>query len=262
VIRANARPIRATFRGLSDADTVGLMQRARAWVITPYPCIGHWTFVSLKQNSTPRAREALARLVHPQSSDALLDLACCVGQFNRKLVSQGVTPDKLYGTDLQAEYLELGFELFHDRDRWPADHFVAGNMLEPTEEEKAGGSLALLNGKITLIHAANFFHLFGWEKQVAAGTRLVRFLKPDAKDVFIFGGQIGTLTPTSRDESEKSPFGRFLHDQKTFQEIWDEIGEKTGTKWRVEVEMLDKSPFPKWEGEAPQYFLFGIYQVK
>jgi hypothetical protein len=229
--------------------------------VTPYPCIGLWTFVSLKQNKLKRAQAALARLLPKDSEDALLDLGCCVGQFNRKMVNEGVSPDRLYGTDLQTEYLDLGFELFRDKDRWPEGHFVAGNMIEPTEEEKAGQSLALLDGKVTLIHAANFFHLFSWEKQVTAGARLVRFIKPGAKDVVIFGGQTGTLKPPTREEAEKNPFGRFLHNEKTFGELWDEIGERTGTKWRVEVTMLDESPFPKWQIEAPEYFLFGVYQI-
>jgi hypothetical protein len=237
-----------------------MLQRDKAWVVTPYPCIGHWSFVSLKQNKTPRAQAALARLLREGPDNILLDLACCVGQFNRQLVSDGVSPEKLYGTDLQAEYIDLGFELFRDKERWPDGHFVVGNMLESTDEERAAGVLAQLDGKFTIVHAANFFHLFSWEKQLIAGVRLVQMLRPGAKDVVIFGGQIGAKEPLTREEALKTPFGRYLHNQETFQQLWDEIGEKTGTKWRVEVNMLDKSPFPKWEGEEPTYFLFGVYQ--
>jgi hypothetical protein len=31
----------------------------------------------------------------------------------------------------------------------------------------------------------------------------------------------------------------FRHNEESFRKIWEEVGEATGTKWRVEVEMFE-----------------------
>ncbi|KAJ5572711.1 hypothetical protein N7450_009695 [Penicillium hetheringtonii] len=102
-------------------------------------------------------------------------------------------------------FLDLGYDLFKDHD---------------TFED--------------IIHAAALFHLFDWEDQVILGTRLVKFFKKDASKAMVVGRQIGTLYPRNRAiyKNEDVP-GWYRHNLETWQDLWDEIHDKTGTKWKV-----------------------------
>jgi hypothetical protein len=175
--------------------------------------------------------DAVSRLRDPASSDALLDVGCCVAQTIRYLVMSGADPSRLYATDLQADFWEIGYDLFRDRDRLPETTFVAGDLLDPADE-----NLARLDGKATLVHAAHFFHLFSWDDQVRAAERIVKFLDMERGNCEVFGRMIGSSKPgvAGRD--------RYLHDETSFQRLWDEVGERTGTRWKVHLDVLGPLP--------------------
>jgi hypothetical protein len=59
------------------------MQRAKAFSIFPYPCIGMYRFLDLSILSTDVYPEVLRRL---KGGEKLLDLGCCFGQEIRQLV--------------------------------------------------------------------------------------------------------------------------------------------------------------------------------
>lgn len=132
------------------------------------------------------------------------------------------------GTDLRQGFLDLGYELFKDRDTFESK-FLAGDLLSPSDN-----SLDEMDGKVDIIHAAALFHLFDWEDQVTLGVRLVKFFKVDADKAMVVGRQIGTLYPKDRVtyKNDGGP-GWYRHNLETWQYLWDEIGDKTGTKWRV-----------------------------
>lgn len=233
-------------------------QRDKAWKVARYPCIGRWSFISLRQVHDARAEAAKQRLMAPGSQDKLLDLACCVGQFIRKFAHDGVQVSQLCGSDLRPEFIEIGYELFRDRDRLPPSCFAPGDMLNP-----ADASLARLDGSITLVHASNFFHLFGWKSQVVIGERIIRFLKPGTENAVVFGRHIGTVAPGG--EAAKKEDGRYLHDEQSFQMLWDEVGRRTGTRWRVEMAVLGglqiPIPLPNFDSNS-RYYRYGVYQTK
>jgi SAM-dependent methyltransferase len=228
-------------------------QRDDLWNVVKYPCIGRWGFTNLHTASNGRFDVALKRLLSAggANEDAILDIGCCVGQVLRHFAYKGVDPARLFGTDLHPEFIGIGDELFKDKGRGPT--FVAGDMLDADDEP-----LKALDGKVTMVQAANFFHLFTWDDQVKIGSRIIRFLKPGTTDAVIFGRQIGTIKPRAIEVLQ----GRYLHDQSSFQRLWDEIGEKTGTKWRVEAEVIEGVPvtLPVF-GEDERYIRFGVYQV-
>ena len=181
-------------------------------------------------------------------------MAACLGQVIRQLAADGVPGSRLYGTDLHASFLEIGFELFRDRDTLGAT-FAAGDMLAPADP-----ALAPLRGKATIVHASNFLHLFAWDGQVTAGKRMVGFLRDGTKDAMIFGGQIGSVKA-----GEFAPAGRgkrYWHDAESFQRLWDEIGAATGTAWRTEVEALGDWPVPlPGFGDESRYIRFAVHQT-
>jgi hypothetical protein len=156
-----------------------------------------------------------------------------MGQALRQLAFHGADTTRLYGSDLQAEFIELGYDLFRDRDTLKAT-FTTGDMLDPADQ-----GLAKLDGKITMIHAQSFFHLFSREEQLRVAERMVRLFRADTKDAMVYGRHIGTIRPGETKTARRT---WFLHDQDSFQTLWDEVGKATGTKWRAEVQHTGELP--------------------
>lgn len=160
----------------------------------------------------------------------MLEVACCFGQVLRQLVADGAPTGSLVGTDLRPDFIELGYDLFRDKNKLDAE-FVTGDILDNT-------SLKTLDGRFDIIHVASFFHLFAWDDQVKAGVRIVNFFRSGAK-ALIVGRQVGTRQP----EDLRSDSGglRYLHNIETFQALWDAIGARTGTNWKVTGELIDSN---------------------
>ncbi|KAI1451663.1 hypothetical protein F4805DRAFT_450567 [Annulohypoxylon moriforme] len=235
--------------------------RDRLWDIYPYVCIGHFRFLSLKFTLDPRYQIVTNRLLAPNSEAKFLDVGCCVGQVLRQLAFDGVDSSRLFGTDLDPRFLEAGYDLFKDRDKLKAT-FVVGDMLEQKGESDDGDkSLEVFDGKINIIHATSFFHLFTRENQIRAAQRMVRFLNPNDPDVMIFGRQAGTTTPGDREDAKRTK--RFLHNAASWQELWDEVGELTGTAWRTEVDEIEE-PGVHPDGNADESLRrirFGVFRA-
>jgi SAM-dependent methyltransferase len=172
-----------------------------------------------------------------------LDVGCCVGQVLRKLAVDGVDSTRLYGTDLEPRFVDIGYDLFRDGDKFKGT-FVIGDLLKLKQGNQIDGDgdgeegLDALDGKMTFIHAASFFHLFTWDEQVRAASRLFGFLDPARQDVMIFGRQVGTMLP--RDKGKAGSDKVYLHNTDSWQMLWDEVGERTGTKWRATMEPTEK----------------------
>lgn len=70
----------------------------------------------------------------------MLDLGCCCAQDLRKLVHDGAPSENLWGAELKGGFLELGYELFLDRETLKA-HFIEADVFD------AEGLLKQLEGK-------------------------------------------------------------------------------------------------------------------
>ncbi|KAI8630505.1 hypothetical protein F5Y19DRAFT_463900 [Xylariaceae sp. FL1651] len=218
--------------------------RDRAWEIAQYPCIGSFTYVRLHEFSEdrPEMQNAIERLRAPGSDETFLEIGGFMCQTLRRLVFEGVDSAKLYGTDLHIEFFELGYDQFRDRDTLKAT-FVAGDMLLPADEYASSSLPKILNGKISIAHAANFFHLFDWESQLTICERIARFFRRGsnpARPAVLFGSHIGTTM--AGEVRVGGTFRVFSHDQKTFQSLWDEVGKKTATRWSVTWQTVGTSP--------------------
>lgn len=237
----------------NDLDDHIRRVREKAWCISRYPFVGRWKFLYIPDPKDPRYQQVLFRLNVAGSRDVLLDLGCGVGQVIRQFRADGVDGAQLIGTDLQSKFIDIGYDLFQDRDLLGAT-FVAGDMLDPEDKE-----LDTLRGKITLVHAGSFFHLFNWVQQLYMGKRLVEFLKPGTRNAMIYGRQVGTNHPGPSSTSNRSAY---LHDQASFQQLWDEIGAMTKTRWQVQLEPTGE-PVCKLPGFSNNAFPvnFTIYQV-
>lgn len=214
--------------------------RERAWAIVPYPCIGTFRFLNLSISTHPAYPRVLSLLKEPATHRTLLDLGCCFAQDIRKFIYDGVPSENVYGSDLQEKFLDLGYDLFADRNSCKA-HFFGADVFQE------GGALGEVEEKIDLIYASSFFHIFSWDDQIKICKRMIKLLKPQ-KGSMIFGRQTGNLkgqevvnaadsrgSHCSYRQGDTSRVWR--HDVESFKKMWDVAGEETGTKWKVWAEL-------------------------
>lgn len=140
-----------------------------------------------------------------------------------QLASQGVSDGRFYGTDLQARFLDLGYELFGDHGRGRAT-YVAGDMLDENDAR-----LDVLAGEIDIIYASAFFHLFEREGQLKAAKRMVGFLRPENPDAMSFGRNQGPKIEC---------WEKYVLDPGTWANLWARRwGRDGGLRWRSRVPM-------------------------
>lgn len=113
--------------------------------------------------------------------------------------------------------------------------FLEGDILAPKGSAAAGG-LDTLDGKMSVLNASSFLHLFSWEDSITALVRMIGFLKP-AGDVMVLGRQMGSVEPGNLSSRFGQGGTRFAFDSETFVQLWDEAGRITGTTWDVDVTM-------------------------
>lgn len=176
----------------------------------------------------PSYSNILSSLSRKDDPTTLLDVGCCVGQDLRKLVFDGAPGSQLAGVELKAEYIDLGYRLFLDRGRFEC-HFVVGDVFDHIPMKN-------LHGKFDFVYTASFLHLWAWDGQIDAGSQLVQFLK-DKAGTMILGKQVGKSTPGEYPEPVAANGVNYLHNTYTFEKLWNEIGERTKTKWKVEASM-------------------------
>ncbi|OBT79249.1 hypothetical protein VF21_01878 [Pseudogymnoascus sp. 05NY08] len=224
-----ARDLLENYSGIEPDCVVPHVEeiRDRAWAIFPYPCIGVFLFVGLNLRTSPLYPTILSRL--KDDKHTFLDLGCCLGTEIRQLVADGAPSENLYGTDLRSEFWDLGYALFCDKDSFKAE-FLTGDVFDPASE------LGKLDGKVDVLHAGMFFHLFSYEKQIEVAKRTVKLMRP-VEGSLLVGWQVGS----SDTGALRSADGVLLyrHDGESWGGLWREVGEQTGVKFAVESWMDD-----------------------
>ena len=173
----------------------------------------------------PQYAHVKARLATPGAR--FLDFGCCFGQDLRQLVADGAPSAACVGIDIEQPLMDLGYELFRDRGSLQSTFYAADVY------DVANPAWAQLAQSVDVVHASAFFHLFPWPKQVQAAIQLAHVLKPQAGSMVV-GRQMGSLTPNEFPAMEEGMTG-FRHDPVTWQQLWDEVGEKTNTEWKVDA---------------------------
>ena len=214
--------------------------RDRAWDIWPYPCLGKLNFLDLSISQSPTYPTVLARLIN--FNHTLLDLGCCFAQDLRKLVSDGAPRENLYGLELRQAFVDLGYELFQDRETFNCT-FLIGNVLDDTALD---GMLKGIMGKIDMIYAASIFHLFDWADQVLLAKRITVLLKPVPGSV-VLGRQRGNVNAGEYEHRTNKKGTMFRHNEESFRRMWDDVGKSTGTEWNIDVTLQKDEDF----GDGP-----------
>ena len=170
-----------------------------------------------------------------RSGATFLDAGCCFGQEIRSLVQAGIPSSQLYGFDLEQRFTDLGYELFQDRDRLQAT-FLSGDVLaEPGSKES--GQLDELLGKIDIVLASSFLHVWDWDDMLVAIKRLVSFTKPQAGSMVV-GRQMGSSVAGSFSMPTKKG-SNYRHNVESMQKMWKQLGAETGTEWKVEGSLYE-----------------------
>jgi hypothetical protein len=216
-----------------------ILQRDILWSYAPYPCIGEFKFLTLNLPSHPQFQHVLSRLSNPQTESTqnslpieFLDLGCCVAQELRFLAYSGVPSSQLYGSDINAHFLNTSYALFNDKDSFrgslvPADIFDSGVF------KKAWTGW---EGKFGIVHAALFLHLFGWKQQLSVCKTVVKMMSEEPGAMFL-GKMVGCEGGGERGGGTVWRAKKYyLYDEKTFGKLWGEVAKTTGTRWKVEAD--------------------------
>ncbi|KAF7845805.1 hypothetical protein BT93_L0574 [Corymbia citriodora subsp. variegata] len=196
-----------------------LTLRNRAYQSHPYPCLGRFRFLELDLSSHPLYKsEILPRLLAESPQPLFLDLGTCLGQDLRKLVFDGVDPARLYGSDIVADFIDTGYEVFSDREKFPASHFLCPADIFSSDPSNILNSL---DGRVTMLQASAVFHLFGLEQQRQVARRALRLLRRDCGQVLVIGGQAGAVEARAVMRSDGKE--RYRHDGDSWKAMWDEV---------------------------------------
>ena len=184
-----------------------------------------------------------------RNSETLLDLGCCFGQDLRQLIADGAPAGNMCGLDIERPLIDVGYDLFRDRGKLKAT-FIVGDVYNPDTD------WTQLEGKMDIINASAFFHLFPWQKQVEACCLLVRFGRARAGTVII-GRQMGSLTPGEFPSLVEGTTG-YRHNTGTLRKLWDGVEAMTGTQWEVDgtldsVGIMGKGDSAKDPKEMPAW---------
>ncbi|KAK0102016.1 hypothetical protein ONS95_001178 [Cadophora gregata] len=203
--------------------------RDEAWDVFPYPCIGEFRFLDLAITTSPSYPSILNRL--KTGRETFLDLGCCFGQELRKVAYDGAVQENLYGSDLRSEFFEMGYRLFRDRDTLKS-RFIQADIFD----DASALFTPELHGKIDIIYAASFLHLFGYEQQVEVCKRLVGISR-GKEGSMVVGRQVGSSREGEYVQKTNAGGSMYRHSAGSFERMWERVGEETGTKWRVECEL-------------------------
>lgn len=169
-----------------------------------------------------------------QRHEIFLEVGAFMGAETRVLASApGVSPQDLYAVDLMPEFLELGFECFRDEDRLPRDHFIAADLFDEGNER-----MRKLEGKVGVVFAGAFLHLFTLTRMREALCRFVRLLKQEA-GVLVLGSLVGRDRPVEIMFEGNERTRAYRHNSASFRKMWEDVGSMTGTKWEVWVEEIE-----------------------
>lgn len=223
----------------------------------PFACIGSCRFLNFSLSQNPHYSEVLSRLTSPSSAETFLDLGCCFGHDIRKLVYDGAPASRLYGLDIDTAFIDLGYELFLDRDKLQSTFATADLFQSPTES-----LIQKLGGGVNIAYAASFFNLFNWDQQIVLASHLVALMRPE-KGAMVLGRQLGNSEPGEFPHLKKDGTTTFWHNVESWSKMWEEIGKRTGTEWTIDASFDDKDysyEQNKWGVPTQGRLLFANYR--
>ncbi|KAJ4294409.1 hypothetical protein N0V90_008099 [Kalmusia sp. IMI 367209] len=210
---------------LSPSHHTKLKKRERAWNIRPWPCAGMGQFFTSSLPHLQCYSEILSRI---QAGEQFRNIGCYCGTDLRQLMLDGCPQEHLHGMDF-IDHWSLGHDLYRDAGRLSTE-FIQADLLSPSIQ------LVSLAGKIDVMGANHVLHNWDWATQIRGAATMMKLSKVGA---MIVGFQIGTIDEEvvwSPENGKESPV---LHNMATFERVWDEASEITGTERNVSSRLRD-----------------------
>ncbi|KAI1112054.1 hypothetical protein F5Y14DRAFT_463789 [Nemania sp. NC0429] len=209
--------------------------RDKAWEVLPYPCIGLFRFLDFSIHLSPDYPTIVRRV---QEGATFLDLGCCFGQDVRKLSNDsGVNSPNLIGSDLEPQFLQLGYELFADKNTAKMT-FSPGNVF-------ADDFLEQYRGKIDIIYLASFLHLFNEDQQRVVMRQVNKLLRP-RKGSMVFGRNLGAVKG-GRFKMESIGWDLYRHDPQTIAGLFQSNGLTDGDARAQDIQWEVTSSLSRYE---------------
>jgi len=181
------------------------------------------------------AREDVVKIGLTRKGAILLDIGSCVGTDIRKFVADGFPAERTIGSDLHPEFRELGHRLFRTTPETFPGHFIPGDACDPgmlsvvqpfgaapdspEPDLKTLTSLNPLHGRISVIYACAFFHLFSESTQLHLACALAGLLSPVPGSIIC--GRHRALPEKGTTVERSLDTSMFCHSPQTWTEMWD-----------------------------------------
>ena len=195
----------------------------------------------------------LSRLKEGQT---YLDAGCCFAQDLRKLLFDGAPDSKaLYGLDIEGPFLDLGYELFRDREKFH------GTLL-PVDLLNHSAPIPQFDDEIDIVGIFSLLHFFQYDQQVEMVKRMVRFSRPVPGSAML-GRQLGAPRGGVYGGLMKDT-ETYLHSVETFNKLWQDVGQQTDSKWEVDAYLVPveaKLSSQSWAYEGMSWLYFRVSRL-
>ncbi|KAF3904411.1 hypothetical protein ABW21_db0204771 [Orbilia brochopaga] len=226
--------------------------REKAWAVAPYPCIGKFWFLVMNLHRLPGYPLVLSKM---EDGAKFLDLGSCMGQDVRKLVYDGAPGVNIVGADIKGALLDLGYELWRDRETLEVQ-FLEADIFDASEN----APLKPYQGSFDFVHVGMMLHLFTWEMQIKLMERCIIFLKPQ-KGSMIVGQAVG-LVEGGEVALAGAATASFRHSADTFKKLMKEVQEKTGIEFEVKADIDEDWRLPTGHPSFDSMMRRLIFEVK
>ncbi|EKM48973.1 uncharacterized protein PHACADRAFT_107842, partial [Phanerochaete carnosa HHB-10118-sp] len=200
-----------------------------------------------------------------------LDVGCGVGHDTRKVVLDGFPANQIIASDLHPEFWGIGHKVFKSTPESFPVKFIASDAFDDTfltysgiiatlkslDTPAAGSeqpvdlsaltSLTPLRGRVSVIYASSFFHLFDGERQSELASRLASLLVP-APGSFIFGSHIGRPEKGLRLESARpntEGLPMFCHNPESWKTLWKGVFGESKIETRAVLKEVQRRDMPE-----------------
>ncbi|KAJ5525037.1 hypothetical protein N7494_011687 [Penicillium frequentans] len=215
--------------------------RDRAYKVFPWPSIGLYQFLSIYMLDFDCYPEILESI---KKGAFFLDLGCCFAQEVRQVILDGAPPANVFGADLSSDFMNLGYDLFLDQDKLGA-RFIQSDIFDDQSALRTE-----FHGRLDVIHASNFFHVWEWGKTIEAAKHAVSLLSSKPGSV-ILGTQVGTKRARKVIFPHMKGRSAFFQNPTTWKRLWDVVQQDMGIQLDVQVTesyIPDKDEF-QWPEE-------------
>lgn len=154
----------------------------------------------------------------------------------------GAPGENLYGSDIQQEFLNLGYELFLDRATLPESHLIASDILD-----KRSPLFTHLSGKLNIVYISLFLHVFDFEQQITVVENVLDLFAAEPGSLIVCRVTACHDQRVLKATTERMPY--FYHDRASWKQLWEVVQRKTGVKlsidtWEQPDELVKKHPLP------------------